>query len=201
MISTHNIGLYFGNRKLFQNITLKFIDGNCYGIIGANGAGKSTLLKILAGEIQPSEGHVEISAGQSLSILKQDHFQFDEISVLDTVMMGHERLFAIMQEKEALYAQAEMSEADGHKAAELEGEDAQGPAEHRHFRPLDFVGQVTLDRIMAERAKLSHPDNGGGQRHAEEQAQKSGAGAALPAGSGVLGGGRFRTGHDRALDE
>lgn len=120
MISTHNIGLFFGNRKLFQNVSIKFIEGNCYGIIGANGAGKSTFLKILSGEQEPSEGEVIISPGQSLSVLKQDQFLYQEETVLQTVLMGHEKLHAIMNEKDAIYAKAEMSEEDGNRAAELE---------------------------------------------------------------------------------
>lgn len=122
MISTNNIGLYFGNRKLFQHVNIKFVDGNCYGIIGANGAGKSTFLKILAGEQEPSEGVVEISPGQTLSVLKQNHFQYQEETVLATVLMGHEKLHAIIQEKDALYAKEQMSEEEGHRAGELEVE-------------------------------------------------------------------------------
>ena len=122
MISTHNIGMFFGNRKLFQNVNIKFVDGNCYGIIGANGAGKSTFLKILAGEQEASEGDVEMSPGQTLSVLKQDQFQFQEETVLQTVMMGHERLHAIMNEKDALYAKPDFSDEDGSRAAELESE-------------------------------------------------------------------------------
>ncbi len=122
MISTSNIGLFFGNRKLFQNVNIKFIEGNCYGIIGANGAGKSTFLKILAGEQDPSEGEVIISPGQTLSVLKQDQFLYQEETVLQTVLMGHEKLHAIMHEKDAIYAKAEMSEEDGNRAGELEVE-------------------------------------------------------------------------------
>ncbi len=122
MISALNVGMYFGNRKLFQNVNIKFVDGNCYGIIGANGAGKSTFLKILAGEQECSEGEVQISPGQSLSMLKQDQFRYQEETVMKTVLMGHERLHAIMQEKDAIYAKEDFSDEDGSRAAELEAE-------------------------------------------------------------------------------
>lgn len=122
MISANNVGMFFGNRKLFQNVNIKFVDGNCYGIIGANGAGKSTFLKILAGEQECSEGDVSISPGQTLSVLKQDQFLFQEETVLQTVLMGHETLFAIMREKDAIYAKPDFSDADGSRAAELETE-------------------------------------------------------------------------------
>lgn len=122
MITLKNIGLNFGARKLFQEVNIKFTEGNCYGIIGANGAGKSTFLKMLAGEQEPSVGEIEISKGQSIAVLKQDHFQYQEETVLETVIMGHERLFAIRQEKDAIYAKPDFSEEDGNRAAELETE-------------------------------------------------------------------------------
>ncbi|MBP6218336.1 MAG: ATP-binding cassette domain-containing protein [Oligoflexales bacterium] len=122
MITANNIGLFFGSRKLFQNVNIKFVDGNCYGVIGANGAGKSTFLKILAGEQETSEGSVDMSPGHTLSVLKQDHFQYQEETVLQTVLMGHQKMFEIMHEKDALYAKPEMTEEDGHRAAELEAE-------------------------------------------------------------------------------
>jgi len=122
MISTNGIGLFFGARKLFENVNLKFVDGNCYGVIGANGAGKSTFLRILSGAQAPTHGTVEMTPGHTLSFLKQDHFQYDEFTVLETVIMGHERLHAIMKEKDAIYAKPDFSEADGHRAAELETE-------------------------------------------------------------------------------
>lgn len=122
MITLKNIGLNFGARKLFQEVNIKFTEGNCYGIIGANGAGKSTFLKVLSGEQEASVGEIEISKGQSIAVLKQDHFQYQEETVLQTVIMGHERLFAIMQEKDAIYAKPDFSEEDGHRAAELETE-------------------------------------------------------------------------------
>jgi ATPase subunit of ABC transporter with duplicated ATPase domains len=122
MIYTNDLGLSFGVRKLFDNVNIKFTEGNCYGVIGANGAGKSTFLKILSGEIEPTKGFVSTSPGHTLSVLKQDHFQYEEESVLQAVLMGHERLFKIMQEKDAIYSKADFSEADGTRAAELEGE-------------------------------------------------------------------------------
>ena len=104
MISTTNISLRFGGRKLFEEVNVKFTPGNCYGLIGANGAGKSTFLKILSKEIEPNTGEVIMNSDQRLSVLKQDHYAFDEVSVLKTVLMGNQKLFAIMEEKEALYA-------------------------------------------------------------------------------------------------
>jgi ATPase subunit of ABC transporter with duplicated ATPase domains len=122
MISTSNIALRFGKRTLFEDVNLKFTPGNCYGIIGANGAGKSTFIKILSGEIEQSSGHVIVTPGNRLATLKQDQFEYDESQVLQTVMMGHKKLFAIMEERDALYSKADFSELDGIKAAELEGE-------------------------------------------------------------------------------
>jgi ATPase subunit of ABC transporter with duplicated ATPase domains len=122
MITVRNMGLNFGARKLFQEVNIKFTEGNCYGVIGANGAGKSTFLKILSGELEASVGEVEISTGQTIAVLKQDHFQYQEFNVIQAVIMGHERLYRIMQEKDAIYANPNFSEEDGHKAAELETE-------------------------------------------------------------------------------
>lgn len=122
MISTKDIGLSFGARKLFDNVNLKFVDGNCYGVIGANGAGKSTFLKILSGEISPTHGQVSTTPGHSLAVLKQDHFQYQEETVLETVLMGHERLYSIRQEKDAIYQKPDFSEEDGARAAELESD-------------------------------------------------------------------------------
>ena len=125
MISVSNVSLSFGGQMLFKDVDLKFTNGNCYGIIGANGAGKSTFLKILCGEIEPSTGEVTIKKDTRMSVLKQDHFAYDEYNVLDTVIMGNQRLYDIMQEKDALYAKEDFSEADGDRAAELEGEFAE----------------------------------------------------------------------------
>ncbi len=122
MISANNVTLRFGKKALFEDVNIKFTEGNCYGLIGANGAGKSTFLKILSGEIEPSKGDVSITPGQRLSFLKQDHFKYDDCTVLDTVMMGNPRLFEVMREKDAIYMKEDFSEEDGIRAAELEGE-------------------------------------------------------------------------------
>lgn len=125
MITVTGISLRYGEKKLFEDVNLKFTEGNCYGVIGANGAGKSTFLKILSGEVEANKGDVFITPGQRLAVLKQDHFEFDECVALDTVIMGHKRLYEIMQEKDALYAKEDFSEEDGMKASELEGEFAE----------------------------------------------------------------------------
>lgn len=125
MIQVTNLGLRFSDRKLFDEVNLKFTPGNCYGVIGANGAGKSTFLKILSGEIDPTEGEVSIAKDMRLAVLKQNHFEFDEHTVIDTVIMGHKRLYEIMKEKDAIYSKEDFSEEDGMKAAELEGEFAE----------------------------------------------------------------------------
>lgn len=122
MIQASNVTLRLGKKALFEDVNIKFTEGNCYGLIGANGAGKSTFLKILTGEIEPTKGEVIITPGQRLSFLKQDHFQYDTYAVLDTVIMGNERLYQIMKEKDAIYAKEDFSDADGIKAAELEEE-------------------------------------------------------------------------------
>lgn len=120
MISTSNISLRFGGKKLFEDVNVKFTPGNCYGLIGANGAGKSTFLKILSREIEPNTGEVHISSSLNLSVLKQNHFAFDDLAVLKTVMMGNERLYKIIEEKDALYAKPDFSEKDGIRASDLE---------------------------------------------------------------------------------
>ncbi|NSJ92735.1 ATP-binding cassette domain-containing protein, partial [Coprococcus sp. MSK.21.13] len=122
MISTNNISLRYGGRVLFEDVNVKFTQGNCYGLIGANGAGKSTFLKILSGEIEANKGDVIIEPGKRMAVLKQDHFQFDSEPVLETVIMGHQRLYNIMKEKEEIYSKPDFSEEDGIKVAELEGE-------------------------------------------------------------------------------
>jgi len=122
MISTSNVTLRVGKKTLFEDVSIKFIEGNCYGLIGANGAGKSTFLRILSGQLEPTNGEVIITPGQRLSFLQQDHFKYDAYPVLDTVIMGNARLYEIMKEKEAIYMKEDFSEEDGVKAAELEGE-------------------------------------------------------------------------------
>src|SRR5512147_311893 len=113
MISTTNVTLAYGKRVLFKDVNLKFTPGNCYGLIGANGAGKSTFLKILAGEIEPTSGRINVSSGERISVLKQNHFEFDEVKVVDTVLMGQKRLYDIIQEKEAIYSKGEFSDEEG----------------------------------------------------------------------------------------
>ncbi len=125
MIQASNVTLRLGKKALFEDVNIKFTEGNCYGLIGANGAGKSTFLKILTGELEPSKGEIIITPGQRLSFLKQDHFQYNEYLVLDTVIMGNERLYSIMKEKDAIYAKEDFTEEDGIRASELEGEFAE----------------------------------------------------------------------------
>ena len=120
MLSTNNISLQYGKRVLFDDVNIKFVGGNCYGVIGANGAGKSTFLKILSGEISANSGSVHIEPGKRMAVLKQDHSEYNENTVLDTVMMGHGILWNNIQERTAVYAKPDFSEADGIKASELE---------------------------------------------------------------------------------
>jgi ATPase subunit of ABC transporter with duplicated ATPase domains len=122
MISVNNVTLSFGKRVLFDEVNLSFTKGNCYGVIGANGAGKSTFLKILAGELEPNKGTVDITPGERMAVLKQNQFEFDEYTVLNTVLMGHKNLWRVMHERDAIYAKADFTEEDGMKAGELEGE-------------------------------------------------------------------------------
>lgn len=122
MIAVNNVTLSFGKRVLFDEVNLSFSQGNCYGVIGANGAGKSTFLKILSGEIEPNKGTIDITPGERMAVLKQNHFEFDEITVLNTVMMGHKKLWSVMHERDAIYAKADFTEEDGIRAGELEGE-------------------------------------------------------------------------------
>ena len=122
MIQVSNVGLRYGDRKLFEDVNIKFTPGNCYGLIGANGAGKSTFLKILSGDIEPQEGHVSMGKDERLSVLKQNHFEYDEYNVLDTVVMGNKRLWEVKAEKDAIYMKEDFTDEDGMRAAELEGE-------------------------------------------------------------------------------
>jgi ATPase subunit of ABC transporter with duplicated ATPase domains len=175
MITTSDLTLSFGGRPLFEDVNIKFTPGNCYGLIGANGAGKSTLLKILAGEIEASKGNVIIPPGQRLSVLKQDHFEFDEFEVMQTVLKGHTRLYAIMEEKEVIYAKADFSEADGIRAAELEGEFAElggweaeaeaasllnglGITEELHFKKMQDLDGSDKVKVLLAQALFGHPD-------------------------------------------
>lgn len=143
MITTNNVSLQFGKRVLYKDVNLKFTPGNCYGIIGANGAGKSTFLKLLSGEIEPTSGVIEITPGERLTVLQQDHYAFDGYEVLRTVIMGHKRLVEIMDEKDALYAKPDFSDEDGMKASELEAEFAElngWDAESEAARLLNGLG-------------------------------------------------------------
>ncbi|OUM95750.1 MAG: ABC transporter ATP-binding protein [Thermobacillus sp. ZCTH02-B1] len=125
MISVSGVSLRFGKRALFEDVNIKFTPGNCYGLIGANGAGKSTFLKILSGEIEPTTGEVHVTPGERIAVLKQDHFAYDEYKVLDTVIMGHKRLYDVMKEREAIYAKPDFTDEDGMRAGELEAEFAE----------------------------------------------------------------------------
>jgi len=176
LINVVDVGLRFGDKKLFDEVNLKFTGGNCYGVIGANGAGKTTFLKILSGEIDPNEGNVIISQGERLAVLKQDHYEFDEVTVLDTVIMGHKRLYEIMAAKDALYAKEDFNEADGIKASELEGEfaeldgwDAETNAEklltglgiqkELHAKKMkELLGSEKVKVLLAQ-ALFGNPDN------------------------------------------
>lgn len=125
MITVSDVSLHFSDRKLFDDVNIKFTPGNCYGLIGANGAGKSTFLKILSGEIQPSTGNVTLGPDERLAVLKQNHFDYEEFPVMETVIMGHQRLYEVMKEKDAIYMKPDFSDEDGIRAAELEGEFAE----------------------------------------------------------------------------
>ena len=125
MISANNVTLRIGKKALFEDVNIKFTEGNCYGLIGANGAGKSTFLKILSGQLDTTNGNIVITPGQRLSVLEQDHFKYDAFTVMDTVIMGNQRLYDIMKEKDAIYAKEDFSEEDGIRASELEGEFAE----------------------------------------------------------------------------
>jgi ATPase subunit of ABC transporter with duplicated ATPase domains len=175
MISVSNLSLRYGKRVLFEDVNIKFTEGNCYGIIGANGAGKSTFMKILSGEIDPSTGRVEISKDQRMSVLKQDHYQFDETSVLQTVMMGNSKLFEVMQAKDAIYAKEDFTEEDGIKAGELEalfaemdGWNAESDAatllsnlgikEELHYKLLKELDGNQKVRVLLAQALFGNPD-------------------------------------------
>jgi len=175
MISVSNLSLRYGKRVLFEEVNLKFTEGNCYGIIGANGAGKSTFLKILSGDLDPTTGTVEIPKGQRMSVLKQDHHQFDEVQVLQAVIMGNEVLYNIMQEKDALYAKEDFTEEDGLKAGELEatfgeldGWSAESDAatllsnlgvkEDKHYLQVKDLDGNEKVRVLLAQALFGNPD-------------------------------------------
>jgi ATPase subunit of ABC transporter with duplicated ATPase domains len=176
MIAVNNLGIQFGKRVLFQDVNLKFTPGNCYGIIGANGAGKSTLMRILSDQLSPTHGSVQQGPGERMSVLEQDHFKFDECTVLDTVLQGHTVLWDIMKEKDALYAKEDFSDADGLRAseleekfAELEGWNAESDAaallsglgikEECHYRLMKDMSGNEKVRVLLAKALYGNPDN------------------------------------------
>ncbi len=175
MLSTQNVSLQYGKRVLFDEVNVTFKEGNCYGIIGANGAGKSTFLKILSGEMEANKGSVHLESGKRMAVLKQNHFAFDEISVLNTVLMGHQTLWKIMQEKEAIYMKEDFSEADGIRASELEEEFAEmdgwnaessaasllsgiGIPEDLHYKLLKELDSNQKVRVLLAQALFGNPD-------------------------------------------
>ncbi len=175
MITTTGLTLRYGQRILFEDVTIKFTPGNCYGLIGANGAGKSTFLKILSGEIDPTNGSVNIPGGLRLSVLKQDHFEFDDFEVIQTVLKGHARLYEIMEEKDAIYAKPDFSEEDGIKVADLECEFAElngweaeseaatllnglGIHEELHHRKMQELEGSEKVKVLLAQALFGHPD-------------------------------------------
>lgn len=175
MISTQNLTLQFGKRVLFDDVNIKFVQGNCYGVIGANGAGKSTFLKILSGEVDPNSGQVMMEPGKRMAVLKQNHFEFDEFTVLNTVLMGHSTLWKIIEEKDAIYAKPDFSEADGVRASELEAEFAEmdgwnaesdaaallsglGISEADHYRQMSELSGNQKVRVLLAQALFGNPD-------------------------------------------
>ncbi len=175
MIAANNVSLQFGKRVLFDEVNINFTPENCYGVIGANGAGKSTFLKILAGDIDPTRGNVTIEPGKRMAVLRQNHYEFDEVPVLDTVMMGHARLWEVMQRKDAIYAKPDFSEADGLEASDLESEFSEmngwnaqsdaasllsglGIAEEDHFKLLKELSGNMKVRVLLAQAIFGNPD-------------------------------------------
>ena len=175
MISANNVTLRIGKKALFEDVNIKFTEGNCYGLIGANGAGKSTFLKILTGQIEPSKGDVTITPGQRLSFLEQDHFKYDDYTVLDTVIMGNTRLYEIMKEKEAIYAKEDFTEEDGNKASELEAEFADmngweaesdaaqllnglGITTDLHYKNMSELNGSEKVKVLLAKALFGNPD-------------------------------------------
>ena len=175
IVSANGRTLRLGKKALFEDVNIKFVEGNCYGLIGANGAGKSTFLKILSGQLDSTSGEVVMTPGQRLSFLEQDHFKYDEYTVLDTVIMGNKRLYEIMKEKDAIYAKEDFSDEDGIKAAELEGEfatmngwEAEADAanllnglgvevEHHYSLMKDLTGALKV-KVLLAKALFGNPD-------------------------------------------
>jgi ATPase subunit of ABC transporter with duplicated ATPase domains len=175
MITVNNVTLSFGKRVLFDEVNLSFNKGNCYGVIGANGAGKSTFLKILSGEIEPNKGTVDITPGERMAVLNQNHFAFDEFTVLNTVMMGHTKLWKVMQERDTIYAKDDFTEADGLRAGELEGEFGEmggytaesdaatllselGVGEEVHQTLMKDISGALKVRVLLAQALFGNPD-------------------------------------------
>ncbi|MFZ9661814.1 MAG: ABC-F family ATP-binding cassette domain-containing protein [Chitinophagaceae bacterium] len=175
MISARNITLAYGKRVLFEEVNINFVKGNCYGVIGANGAGKSTFLKILSGEIEPNKGSIEISPGERMAVLKQNHFEFDEVTVLNTVLMGHQKMWKVMQEREKIYSLADFTEEDGIRAGELESEFGEmggytaesdaaallsdlGVTESFHFSLMKDIPSNLKVRVLIAQALFGNPD-------------------------------------------
>lgn len=175
MIQASNISLRFGKKALFEEVNIKFTEGNCYGIIGANGAGKSTFLKILSGELEPTTGEISLGPGERLSVLEQDHFKYDDQIVLDTVIAGNQKLYDIMKEKDAIYAKEDFSEEDGMRASELEAEFATmngweaeadaatllnglGIATEVHYKQMSELPDTDKVKVLLARALFGNPD-------------------------------------------
>ena len=175
MLAVNNLSLQFGKRVLFDDVNVKFVNGNCYGVIGANGAGKSTFLKIITGDQDPTTGHIALEPGKRLAVLKQDHFEFDEFEVLNTVIMGHTRLYEIMTEKDTLYAKPDFSDEDGMRTAELEAEFADlegwnaetdaasllsnlGIDESKHYMKMEDLSNDMKVRVLLAQALFGNPD-------------------------------------------
>src|SRR5574344_1571629 len=176
MITVTNLAIQFGKRVLYKDVNLRFTSGNIYGVIGANGAGKSTLLRAISGDLEPNKGTVELGAGERLSVLEQDHFKYDEFSVIDTVIMGHQPLWQNMKEREALYMKEDFNEEDGIKVAELEDKFAQmdgwnaesdadqmlsnlGIMDDKHDKMMSELSNNEKVRVMLAKALFGHPDN------------------------------------------
>ena len=176
MITVTNLAIQFGKRVLYKDVNLKFTPGNIYGIIGANGAGKSTLLRAISGELEANKGTIELGPGERLSVLEQDHFKYDNYTVMNTVLMGHKPLWDNMQERDALYSKAEMTEADGIRAAELEEKFAEmdgwnaesdaaqllsglGVKEAVHYSQMSELSNNEKVRVMMAKALFGNPDN------------------------------------------
>ncbi len=175
MISANNVTLRFGKKALFEDVNIKFTEGNCYGLIGANGAGKSTFLKILSGELETTKGDITMNAGERLSILRQDHFKYNDFTVLDTVIMGNQHLYDVMKEKDAIYAKEDFTDADGERAAVLEGEFAEmngweaesdaatllnglGVDTENHYKLMSELEDTLKVKVLLAQALFGNPD-------------------------------------------